>query len=233
MKNRIWIIPAIILVLIGAAWTLRWDAIKVTSDATYYADRWTGQSWVKGVDKYGPYNHPAIPDTEFEQQAWVLIKQDTAKAAKLESMDNAITNLPIVMKENARDHSEYESLCRQYLREYHKSINSNPPFLFYGLDSLSEDERRYILIRMPADVKTAAMEYESAEANLKGFEKEKAELFQSAKNLARQTAYIEAKNLRMATGFFSMVIFLLMLIWLILIYVKGGSQASIKKDMQP
>lgn len=48
--KRVWIIPAVICLLLLAAWPLRWEKGPVQSDSKakiiHMRDRWTGQSWV-------------------------------------------------------------------------------------------------------------------------------------------------------------------------------------------
>ncbi len=86
---KIWIIPLVILVLLGTAWIFRWDygATKTvdTGVIKWKVDRWTGQGWMEGYmfspesdnPELPPYINeiPIYPGVTDKDKAWKLRKQ--------------------------------------------------------------------------------------------------------------------------------------------------------------
>ncbi len=103
MKNRAWIIPTVIFLVLLAAWPFRWEKTPYRSRTTdkgfeeyrFMRDRWTGDWWqiVLGfnstVDEYGSFNYgvrhysvtsPVVPSDAKVPDAYYAVRRRRAVA---------------------------------------------------------------------------------------------------------------------------------------------------------
>lgn len=227
MRSRIWIIPAIIIVLVAGAWLFRWENNGQQGNKAYFYDRWLSQGWVKVVSPTAFYEAPVIAQD-------VLLLEKDKQAVILGAADNVSNNQAIMARnlEKADGFQDYEKKG--------VDVYSSVKFGYRDPASLSDYEKQALRDYMKASGKTTDLrEFSSTYVDLKGAfdsywnaHNENIRIDKQIQVQATQFLFKKAVDKRRIASIGSLLVGLAAVIWLVTVFLLyGKTNKTVHKEM--